>query len=116
VLRVAKIDPEYPPPELEKLEKDWIDVGGKIQKMGSTGLKDVGAKLEKNLGDFDSTVEKLIKNLRTVEPKTPKQRKDLVELLQFLLKTQTAVAKAAQGQYGFVQGAVDAVKAKVPIK
>lgn len=116
VLRVAKSDPEYPPQELETQEKDWLDVGGKIQKLGSTGLKDVGAKFEKNLGDFDSTVEKLIANLRKVQTKTKQQHDALVELLQFLEQTQKAFALSAQGKWGFVQGAVDAVKAKVPIK
>jgi dsDNA-specific endonuclease/ATPase MutS2 len=115
-LRKEKADAELPAQEVEDLEQAWLETGGKIQKLGSTGLKDVGAKLEKNLGDFDSTVEKLIASLRKVQTKTPQQRQYVVELLQFLLKTQTAVARAAQGQYGFVRGAIDAVKAKVPIK
>jgi hypothetical protein len=102
-------------PDTAPLQQKWIDVGGKIQTMGSKQLLDVGAKFAKNLSDFESKLEKLVVNLQKVETKTPKQRADLVALLQFLKKTLGSVKNLSNEDFDFVQAAVDAVKAKAPI-
>jgi len=112
-LREAKV--KEPGPEVEKLEQDWLEVGGKVQTLGSKQLKGVGGKFRKNLDDFDSTLKKLVTNLEKVETKTPKQRADLVALLQFLKSLQTTVSRLADENYDFVQEAVDQAKAKTPI-
>jgi hypothetical protein len=112
-LRVAKV--KEPGPEVEKLEQDWLEVGGKVQTVGGKPLKDVGGKFAKNLESFDSTLGKLVANLQKVQTKTPKQRADLVALLQFLKKTHASVKTLANKNYDFVQEAVEAAKAKTPI-
>lgn len=112
-LRVAKV--KEPGPEVDKLEQSWIEVGGKVQTLGSKDLKGIGAKFQKNLSDFDSTLKKLVTNLQKVETKTPKQRADLVALLQFLKGLHANVKKLANENYDFVQESVDAAKARNPI-
>ena len=86
-----------------------------MQTLGSKALKDVGAKFRENLDDFDSTLKKLVMNLQKVQTKTPKQRADLVALLQFLKGLDANVKNLANENYDFVQEAVDAAKAKTPI-
>jgi hypothetical protein len=112
-LRVAKV--KEPGPEVDKLEQEWLEVGGKVQTLGSKDLKGVGAKFRKNLDGFDSTLKKLVTNLQKVETKTPKQRADLVALLQFLKGLHANVKKLANENYDFVQEAVDQAKARTPI-
>jgi hypothetical protein len=112
-LREAKV--KEPGPEVDKLEQEWLEVGGKVQTVGSKQLKDVGAKFRKNLDDFDSTLKKLVTNLQKVETKTPKQRADLVALLQFLKGLHATVKKLANENYDFVQEAVDKAKERNPI-
>lgn len=112
-LREAQV--KEPGPEVAKLEKDWLDVGQQVQTLGGKGLKDIGVKFRKNLDDFDSTLKKLVTNLQKVETKTPKQRADLVALLQFLKGLHATVKQLAGENYDFVQEAVDQAKAKTPI-
>jgi hypothetical protein len=122
-LRAAQVKP-IPLPEVEKLEKDWLDVGGKMQKMGSKELKDVGGKFRKNLLDYDSKVEKLVGDLEKSQTKaeesekgmTPKQRQQLVGLLNFLRTTRGSMRVMAKEDFDFVQGSIDKVKAATPIK
>jgi hypothetical protein len=111
-----KLANEEGSPEAEKLQQESLDVEGQVQTMGTKQLKDVGGKFAKNLDDFDATLKKLIVNLEKVETKTPKQRADLVALLRFLKKTQASVKKLADKNYDFVQEAVEAAKARNPIK
>jgi hypothetical protein len=98
------------------LQQQWVAVGGKITTLGKTDLLNVGGKFRKNLSSFESTLGKLIPNLDKEQTVTPKQRADLVALMQFLKKTLTSVKNLSNEDFDFVQGAVDAVKAKVPIK
>jgi hypothetical protein len=110
-LRTAQNDGS---PEVVPLQQKWIDVGGQVTAMGSKQLLDVGGKFAKNLSDFETTLDKLVVNLGKVETKTPKQRADLVALMQFLKKTLTSVKNLSNEDFDFVQAAVDAVKAKAP--
>jgi hypothetical protein len=110
-----KLANEEGSPEAEGLQQQWLEVGGKVQTVGSKQLKDVGGKFRKNLDDFDSTLKKLVVNLEKVQTKTPKQRADLVALLRFLKQTQASVKKLADKNYDFVQEAVEAAKSRTPI-